>query len=53
VGPELLVFASDYTHPEGTSDPIVKFEATMTDCTPETIERFYYGNMAELLELSG
>ena len=53
VGPELLVFASDYTHPEGTSDPIGKFEATMTDCTPETIERFYYGNMAELLELSG
>jgi predicted TIM-barrel fold metal-dependent hydrolase len=52
VGPELLVFASDYTHPEGTSDPIGKFEATMPNCAPETIERFYYGNMAELLELS-
>ena len=51
VGPEMLVFASDYTHPEGTSDPIGKFEATMTDCSPETLERFYYGNMAELLEL--
>jgi hypothetical protein len=24
----------------------------MPNCAPETIERFYYGNMAELLELS-
>jgi len=52
IGPELLVFASDYTHPEGTSDPIGKFEATMTECAPETLERFYYGNMAELLGLA-
>lgn len=49
VGPEMLVFASDYTHPEGTSDPIRKFEATMTECSPEVIDRFYYGNMAEFL----
>ena len=53
VGPELLVFASDYTHPEGTSDPIGKFEATMDNCSPETLDRFYYGNMAELLGLPG
>ena len=32
VGPDMLVYASDYPHPEGTSDPISKFEATMTDC---------------------
>ena len=51
VGPELLVFASDYTHPEGTSDPIGKFEATMTDCDQKTMDAFYYGNMAELMEL--
>jgi predicted TIM-barrel fold metal-dependent hydrolase len=51
IGPELLVFASDYTHPEGTSDPIGKFEATMSECAPETFERFYFGNMAELLGL--
>ena len=30
-------------------DPIGKFEATMTGCTPETFERFYYGNIAALL----
>jgi predicted TIM-barrel fold metal-dependent hydrolase len=47
VGPELLVFASDYTHPEGTSDPIGKFEATMKECDQATLDAFYYGNMAE------
>jgi predicted TIM-barrel fold metal-dependent hydrolase len=51
IGPELLVFASDYTHPEGTSDPIGKFEATMTQCNPATLDAFYYGNMAELMGL--
>ena len=44
--PELLVFASDYTHPEGTSDPIGKFEASMPDCDAETLHAFYFGNMA-------
>lgn len=51
VGPELLVFASDYTHPKGTSDPIAKFEATMTECDQATMDAFYYGNMAELMGL--
>jgi predicted TIM-barrel fold metal-dependent hydrolase len=49
VGPELLVFASDYTHPEGTSDPIGKFEAAMTGCDQKTLDAFYHGNMAELM----
>jgi predicted TIM-barrel fold metal-dependent hydrolase len=51
VGPELLVFASDYTHPEGTSDPIGRFEATMAGCDQATLDAFYYGNMAELMGL--
>ena len=49
VGPELLVFASDYTHPEGTSDPIGKIEATMTGCDQATLDAFYYKNAAELI----
>jgi predicted TIM-barrel fold metal-dependent hydrolase len=53
VGPELLVFASDYPHPEGTSDPIRKFEATMKECDQKTLDAFYYGNMAEMLGLPG
>jgi len=51
VGPELLVFASDFPHPEGTSDPIGKFEASMTDCDAATLQAFYRGNMAALMGL--
>ena len=49
VGPELLVFASDYPHPEGTSDPIAKFEATMTDCDAAAREAFFHANMEDLM----
>ena len=49
VGPDLLVSASDYPHPEGTSDPIGKFEATMTNCDPATMDAFYHGNMESLM----
>jgi predicted TIM-barrel fold metal-dependent hydrolase len=52
VGPELLVFASDYPHPEGTSDPIRKFEAAMASCDQATMDAFYHGNMAELMGIS-
>ncbi|MCH2354440.1 MAG: amidohydrolase, partial [Pseudomonadales bacterium] len=52
VGPELLVFASDYTHPEGTSDPIGKFEASMTNCDQATMDAFYHGNMEALMGVS-
>jgi predicted TIM-barrel fold metal-dependent hydrolase len=49
VGPEMLVFASDYPHPEGTSDPIGKFEAAMENCDQATMDAFYHGNMEELM----
>ena len=52
VGPELLVFASDFPHPEGTSDPIGKFEARMRDCDAGTLEAFYRGNMASMMGLA-
>lgn len=53
VGPDLLCYASDYPHPEGTSDPIRKFEATMENCDEATMNAFYHGNMEELMGLSG
>ena len=53
IGPEMLVYASDYPHPEGTSDPIRKFEAEMTDCDEATFHAFYYGNMASMMGLEG
>ena len=49
VGPDMLVYASDYPHPEGTSDPISKFEATMTECDEKTMNAFYHGNMEDLM----
>jgi predicted TIM-barrel fold metal-dependent hydrolase len=48
----MLVFASDYPHPEGTSDPIKKFEAKMENCDKSTMEAFYHGNMEELMGIS-
>ena len=50
IGPELLVFASDYTHPEGTSDPIGRFDAALAGCDQSARDAFYHGNMAGLLE---
>lgn len=47
----MLVFASDYPHPEGTSDPIKKFEATMPDCDQAVMDAFYHGNMEDVLGL--
>ena len=52
IGPDLLCFASDYPHPEGTSDPIAKFEASMTNCDQATMDAFYHGNMADVMGIS-
>jgi predicted TIM-barrel fold metal-dependent hydrolase len=48
-GPELFMFSTDYPHPEGGQDPIAKFEAELADVPGEDRERFYAGNMAELI----
>ena len=50
VGPGMLVYASDYPNPEGSADPIGKFEETMTNLDPAVLEAFYCGNMAEILQ---
>jgi predicted TIM-barrel fold metal-dependent hydrolase len=49
VGKELLVFGSDYPHPEGTSDPIGLHEKAMQGCDQETLDRFYSQNMQQLM----
>jgi len=48
-GAELFMFSTDYPHPEGGRDPLAKFEEALTDTGPQDRDRFYYGNMAELL----
>jgi predicted TIM-barrel fold metal-dependent hydrolase len=47
-GDELFLFSSDYPHPEGTKDPVARFEATMPGADAVTRERFYAGNFREL-----
>ena len=49
--PDMLVFASDYPHPEGGPDPIKRFEATMENCDEATMDKFYYGNMSDAMGL--
>ena len=52
VGPDMLCFASDYPHPEGSRDPIGKFERSMPGCDQATMDKFYHGNMLELMNVA-
>jgi predicted TIM-barrel fold metal-dependent hydrolase len=48
-GPRLFMFSSDYPHPEGTRDPIARFEATMGNVSDADTERFFAANFAEMI----
>ena len=48
-GSSLFMFSSDYPHPEGTRDPLGRFEATMEGVDAPAREQFYAGNFAELI----
>jgi predicted TIM-barrel fold metal-dependent hydrolase len=48
-GPDLFMFSSDYPHPEGTRDPLGRFEAAMEGVDDPARDRFYAGNFAELI----
>jgi predicted TIM-barrel fold metal-dependent hydrolase len=52
-GEELLLFSTDYPHPEGTRDPIKRFESTMSAVSEPAKERFYSGNFAEMMGWEG
>jgi hypothetical protein len=43
------MFSTDYPHPEGGRDPIARFEETLTGTGDADRQRFFAGNMAELL----
>ena len=49
LGPNMLCFASDYPHPEGSRDPIKKFEETMDGVDDAALDAFYAGNMERFL----
>lgn len=47
-GADLFMFSSDYPHPEGTKNPIERFEATMDGIDDTTFDGFYSNNFAAL-----
>jgi predicted TIM-barrel fold metal-dependent hydrolase len=51
-GEELFLFSSDYPHPEGTRDPIGRFEANLGDVGETARDRFYAGNYAEMMGMA-
>ncbi|HZU74922.1 MAG TPA: amidohydrolase family protein [Acidimicrobiales bacterium] len=54
VGPELLLFSTDYPHVEGGRDPLGRFERSFDAAgTPEDVRRrFYSQNFAELFGIT-
>lgn len=48
-GAELFMFSSDYPHPEGTDDPIGRFERTFHDISEEAKNKFYSGNFQKMM----
>jgi predicted TIM-barrel fold metal-dependent hydrolase len=50
-GADLFMFSSDYPHPEGTNDPLGRFERTMADIDEDAKDRFYRRNFEEMMGL--
>jgi len=50
-GADLFMFSSDYPHPEGTNDPIGRFERTISDFDEETKDKFYRRNFEEMMSI--
>lgn len=48
-GADLFLFSSDYPHPEGTDDPIGRFERTFSAVTEDEKEKFYYSNFQAMM----
>ena len=48
-GPELFLFSSDYPHPEGTDDPMGRFERKMQDLDESVREQFYSANFRHMM----
>jgi uncharacterized protein len=48
-GSELFLFSSDYPHPEGTDDPIGRFERTLAGIDETAKQQFYASNFAYMM----
>ncbi|HIG43371.1 MAG: amidohydrolase family protein [bacterium] len=54
VGKEMLMFNTDYPHPEGGSDPFGDFERSLdlVQASPEELDNFYAKNFEDLMSIS-
>lgn len=52
-GADLFLFSSDYPHPEGTKDPVARFERTMRGVSDLDREKFYADNYKRLMGIAG
>ncbi len=50
VGAELLMFSTDFPHPEGGRDPFGLHESMLASARPELRERYYWRNFSELFD---
>ncbi|HEX3913062.1 MAG TPA: amidohydrolase family protein [Steroidobacteraceae bacterium] len=50
-GAELFMFSSDYPHPEGTDDPIGRFERTFKGISEQAKDKFYSENFQTLMAI--
>jgi uncharacterized protein len=48
-GEELFLFSTDYPHPEGTRDPLNRFESSLAGVSEAAKERFYSRNFAAMM----
>jgi uncharacterized protein len=48
-GEETCMFSSDYPHVEGGRHPLKRFDQSLVGLTDSAIERFYSGNMIDLM----
>ena len=51
-GPDLFMFSTDYPHPEGTKDPLGKFERTMTELDEPAKDMFYRTNFEAMMGMT-
>lgn len=51
-GEDMIMFSSDYPHPEGGKDPIALWSDTFGDLSDDAIDAFYWRNMAGFLAAS-
>jgi predicted TIM-barrel fold metal-dependent hydrolase len=52
-GADLFLFSTDYPHPEGTTDPLWRFERSMEGLDESVKDKFYRGNFEQMMGIAG